>query len=232
MPRSPILRTSRRPFRARGDGGRADRRIPRDIDQAGNHPRGPAAASGRSRSLPKEGGESASPIRKSATRFRAFALTAPIGNLSSSCPRSGTGSRRARASPVLRSSLRFGAATVTASSRAARSSAQTIRIGNVCRRRLSRRAIILRHFWRCGTSSRGACRSAGLCRGLCQRIVGAVVEGRSRDARRLSQGCPLTDALVQSTKAGSMRLEDKVAIVAGNPRHRRHRGVSGFVRQQ
>ena len=69
-------RAARHPFRPRGDGGQADRDLPRDADQARDPAGRAAAARRRSRGLSPARSPSASPTRRSATRSRACASTA------------------------------------------------------------------------------------------------------------------------------------------------------------
>ena len=62
--------SARHPFRPRGDGGQADRRVSRDADQARDHSDRAAAARRRSRSLPQEGRRT---VRQSEDRRHDFA---------------------------------------------------------------------------------------------------------------------------------------------------------------
>ncbi len=122
-------RSARHPLRARGDGGPPDRRVPRNADEAGDHP-GRAAAARESTSRPiAQKSPNASPIPRSATRSAGSVSTVRTVSRNSSCRRCATASPPARASTGSRSFPRSGAATAPACRRAARHPAQRSELG-------------------------------------------------------------------------------------------------------
>ena len=146
-------RIARHPFRPRGDGGCADRSLPRDADEARNHTGGSAAAESRSGSLSQEGRRA---FRQPEDRRHDFAPLSrriePAAKVRIADRPGSPESRRGRR-VASRSYRPCGAATATENRRAEKPFRRTIRAGSACRRRRSPPAPTRRRFWRCATSS-------------------------------------------------------------------------------